>query len=83
MENMRQLFILMENYGVLRQVARFVRHQIGKREMRFCIDLHKAVLAEPARWPTITFALQSMKDLMVPPDSALVSYCGSLPVQKS
>jgi hypothetical protein len=69
MERWRQLFILMENYGCLRQVARFIRYERGLQEMEFYCQLDEAVSAEPHRWPTIAFTFNSMKDLMVPPGS--------------
>jgi len=69
MGKLRYLFMLMENHGVLRQVARFVRHEKGFREMAFYRKLGEDVRANPLRWPAITFAIESMKDYMVPPGS--------------
>lgn len=69
MDRGRQLFMLMENYGVLRQVARFVRHEKGIQEMAFYRGLDAAVHREPQRWPTVRFVVDSLPDLMVAPGS--------------
>ena len=69
MDRWRQLFLLMENYGVLRQVARFVRYETGIKEMVFYRQLDESVGAQPNRWPTIAFTMNFLKDLMVPPGS--------------
>ena len=69
MERARQLFILMENFGCMRQVARFIRYERGLTEMSFYREIDEAVSADPHRWPTIAFVFNSLKDLMVPPGS--------------
>lgn len=69
MSHMRQLFILAENYGVLRQVARLVRYHTGLREMVFYNQMDEHLHREPARWPTMLFTFDSLYDFMVPPGS--------------
>ena len=67
MERYRQVFLLCENFGVLRQVSRFVRQEANLREMDFYARLVDDVEAEPSRWPTIAFTLNGMMSYMVPP----------------
>ena len=69
MERGRLLFLLMENYGVLRQVARYVRHETGTKEMAFYRQLDRKVRSEPNIWPTINFVLNNLGELMIPPGS--------------
>jgi radical SAM superfamily enzyme YgiQ (UPF0313 family) len=69
MERYRQVFLLSENFGVLRQVSRFVRHETKLPEMDFYARLADDVEAKPSRWPTISFALNGMMNYMVPPVS--------------
>ncbi|MDH5238358.1 MAG: radical SAM protein, partial [Acidimicrobiia bacterium] len=53
--------------GIARHVARFARHETGRRE----IDLHdqmvRDVLAQPDRWPTLSYALRAVKHRMIAP----------------
>tara|TARA_B110000503_G_scaffold63134_2_gene99827 strand:+ start:984 stop:2666 length:1683 start_codon:yes stop_codon:yes gene_type:complete len=69
MHRRRSLFFLCENYGVLRQIARFVRYESGIREIDFYRTLDEEVRAHPTRWPTISFTLGCLKEIMVPPGS--------------
>jgi hypothetical protein len=63
------MFILFENFGVLRQVSRFVRQETGIREMEFYKRMLRDVRASPDRWPTLDFMLGTMTEYMVPPGS--------------
>jgi radical SAM superfamily enzyme YgiQ (UPF0313 family) len=62
-------YYLFEDFGVLRQVARYLRHRAGLRE----IDLYKGVLLEatraPERWPAMAVAAQWVPTYMGPPVS--------------
>jgi radical SAM superfamily enzyme YgiQ (UPF0313 family) len=69
MERYRQVFLLSENFGVLRQVSRFVRQEANLREMDFYARLVDDVETRPSRWPTIAFTLSGMLNYMVPPVS--------------
>jgi hypothetical protein len=69
MEDLRLDFLLCENWGALRHVARFVRHETGRRE----IDVYRAIRAaaedRPSAWP-ILFALTRWgTSMMAPPYS--------------
>ncbi len=69
MLRLRAVFLLCENFGALRQVARFVRQETGEREIDFYQQLRKDSLADRERWPHIAFTLHSVPNLMVPPVS--------------
>jgi hypothetical protein len=69
MDKLRLSFILFENYGVLRHVARFVRQETGIREIDFYRRLGAEAEAEPHRWPSL-FALVTLgPDMMTAPYS--------------
>jgi radical SAM superfamily enzyme YgiQ (UPF0313 family) len=69
MERYRLVFLLSENFGVLRQVSRFVRQEAELPEMDFYARLADDVDTQPSRWPTIAFTLNGMMNYMVPPVS--------------
>ena len=69
MERYRRVFLLCENFGVLRQISRFVRQEAGIPEMEFYVRLESDVTANPARWPTIAFTFDTVIDYMIPPVS--------------
>lgn len=62
-------YYLFEDFGVLRQVSRYLRHTAGIRE----IDLYKGVLLDalgaPDEWPIMTVAAQWVPTYMGPPVS--------------
>jgi hypothetical protein len=69
MDRLRTGFWLFENFGVLRQVATFVRSQTGQREVDFYEGLVEAVVADPERWPAMSVTLRVLPHMMVPPVS--------------
>ena len=69
MLDMRQLFRLAENFGILRQVNRFMRHVTGIREIDFIKHLREEARAHPEQWPSIAFLVRSMPLIMAPPVS--------------
>jgi len=69
MDRFRRHFFLFENFGVLRQVARFVRQENGMREMDFYRTLEDAVLANRDRWPILAFVCASLHDHLIAPGS--------------
>ena len=62
-------FELFDNFGVLRQVSRWVRQETGVREIDFYAALKQQAECEPERWPTINFTLKVVPRMMVPPGS--------------
>jgi len=69
MLRMRRMYLLCERYGVLRQVARYVRQATGIGEATLFDRIRHGVHAQPHRWPAITFTLASVPDILVPPVS--------------
>jgi len=69
MRRLRQTFQLMENFGVLRQVARYVRHETGLGEVAFYEQVIADATADAERWPHLHMAQQLVVNLMVPPVS--------------
>ena len=62
-------FLLFENFGVLRQVARYVRQETGVREIDFYELLRDASRRRSRAWPSIAITLLRVPELMVPPVS--------------
>jgi radical SAM superfamily enzyme YgiQ (UPF0313 family) len=69
MERYRRVFMLCENYGALRQVARFVRQEIGLTETAFYVGLTDEARRHPGRWPAVSFAFETVVERMIPPVS--------------
>ena len=69
MDRLRSGFWIFENFGVLRQVATYVRSETGQREIDFYQGLVEAIVADPERWPTMSVALRVLPAMMVPPVS--------------
>ncbi len=69
MLDLRQTFALCENFGVLRQVARFVHHETGMRDVDFYAQICAETRAERERWPSIATAFAFGPSLGVPPVS--------------
>jgi hypothetical protein len=67
MFRLRSAFWLFENFGILRQVATYVRSETGRREIEFYEQLVVDVHADPDRWPALAVTLRVLPDLMVPP----------------
>ena len=60
---------LFENFGILRQVAGYVRAETGRREVDFYESLIEASAAEPESWPFTAIVLRVLPHAMVPPVS--------------
>jgi hypothetical protein len=69
MKRLRRAYVLAENFGVLRQVMRFVRQESGQREIDFVANLLDVSTDEVHTWPVISYTLQSVPTLMAPPAS--------------
>ncbi|NND69163.1 MAG: B12-binding domain-containing radical SAM protein [Halioglobus sp.] len=69
MMQLRSAYTLLDTYGLVRYVARFVRAEIGMAELEFYDQLQNDVLSNSARWPVLAGALRTMKDCMAPPGS--------------
>jgi hypothetical protein len=64
MERLRIGFMLYENFGALRHVSRFVRHETGVREIDFYQQLRTRTDANPGEWPAL-FALAGLGSSMM------------------
>jgi hypothetical protein len=60
---------LFENFGILRQVAGYVRAETGRREVDFYADLIEDADRDPERWPLTAVILRVLPNAMVPPES--------------
>ena len=69
MERYRRVFLLCENYGVLRQVSRFVHQETGLSEIEFYAGLADEVRRDIDRWPVIAFTFDTVVERMIPPVS--------------
>lgn len=69
MWDLRNVYLLCDLFGVLRQVARYVRSETGVQEVAFYDKLTRATLDDPERWPNISFTFRSLGEIMVPPCS--------------
>jgi hypothetical protein len=69
MQQLRRAFLLLEKFGVLRHVARYVRQAAGLDEVAFLERLWNDAHAHPSRWPVLAFTLEALPALMVPPGS--------------
>lgn len=69
MHLMRRAYLLTENFGVLRQVTRFVRHETGLGEVELVERMRREATADPERWPHLALVLAAVPDVMVPPVS--------------
>jgi hypothetical protein len=69
MKRLRFAFYVFENFGVLRQVATFVRSETGIRQIDFYMGLINDVDRDPHRWPMLTVAVEVLPLKMLPPVS--------------
>jgi hypothetical protein len=58
MLHLRRVFVVSENFGVLRHVARFVRQELGIAELDLYERLRLDARARPDRWPHLDFAFR-------------------------
>jgi hypothetical protein len=69
MLDLRRVFIVADNFGVLRQVSRFVRQELGLTEIELYERLRLDARAHPDRWPALAFTFRVMPFLGTPPVS--------------
>lgn len=69
MERLRVAFYVFDNFGVLRQVARFVRSETGIHEVEFYDRLSRDAIAEPLEWPVVASLVRMMSANLAPPAS--------------
>jgi hypothetical protein len=66
---LRALFLLFENFGALRQVARFVRQETGLGEVAFYERLRADTERDPERWPMLRLLTAAVPTIMSAPGS--------------
>lgn len=69
MDRLRLGFYLFDNWGLLRYVARYVRRELGLKEVEVYDRVQRAVHAEPDRWPFAHLVLEETSEYMAPPAS--------------
>ena len=73
---LRQIYILFDNFGVLRLCARFVRQQTGMTEMEFYTKLYMdtSTFGPQYKWPLLHTVVNFGPDLMAPAPSWALFY---------
>ncbi len=66
---LRSAYALLDTYGILRYVARYIRSEIGMHEIEFYDSLQIETSQHPREWPVIADALRTLEDYMAPPGS--------------
>src|SRR4029079_14685688 len=66
---LRLLFLLFENFGVLRQVSRFVRQETGLGEVALYERLRVDTERDPERWPMLRLLTAAVPNIMSAPGS--------------
>jgi radical SAM superfamily enzyme YgiQ (UPF0313 family) len=69
MWRLRSVYLLLDTYGTLRYVARYIRSETGMHEIEFYDRLQMEVLQHPREWPVIADTLRSLDSYMAPPGS--------------
>ncbi|MCB1706157.1 MAG: radical SAM protein [Halioglobus sp.] len=69
MHRMRRTYLLCENLGVLRYLARYVRSRIGMPEVDFYESWRRTVQEDPWSWPVSSMTSSIVPSAMVPPVS--------------
>ncbi len=69
MERLRRTFTVADNYGVLRLVSRYARHELGLPEADWYADLDRRARDEREALPHLAWFLESGPDLLAPPGS--------------
>ena len=69
MSKLREIYIMCENHGLLRQISRFVHQEKGVREVDLYEMLWRAGLDDRNRWPAMSFMFETGPSFMIPPVS--------------
>jgi hypothetical protein len=69
MWRLRSVYLLLDTYGTLRYVARYLRRETGMHEIEFYDRLQMEALQHPREWPVIADTLRSLDSYMAPPGS--------------
>jgi hypothetical protein len=69
MQLLRGVYLLCDKYGVLRQVATYVRSEVGLPEVELYERMLDDASSDPERWPTLSYTLLCGPEIMAPPCS--------------
>jgi hypothetical protein len=69
MSKLREIYIMCENHGLLRQISRFVRQETHIREVDFYEMLWVGSSEDRDRWPAMSFTFETGPSFMIPPVS--------------
>lgn len=69
MNQLKMAYYLLDSYGLLRYVARFVRRELGIGEVDFYDSVQSEVLSNPGKWPVMATVLITLQGFMAPPGS--------------
>ncbi|MGH8977303.1 MAG: B12-binding domain-containing radical SAM protein, partial [Acidimicrobiia bacterium] len=69
MVGQRRVFLLFENFGVMRQISRFVHQETGTRETDLYERMRRTSRRHPDRWPLIQVLTGLVPHTMEPPVS--------------
>ena len=69
MERVRIAFYAFDSFGMLRHIARFVRSEVGLKEVDFYDRVSHVATAEPLEWPVLAAMVKMMWVYMAPPPS--------------
>ncbi len=69
MDRLRLAFYTFDNFGVLRHLARFVRSEVGVKEVDLFDRLSSDAVAQPSRWPVLTSVIRMAEMHLGPPSS--------------
>ena len=69
MKVLRRDFLMFENFGMLRHLARYIRQDAGVLEVDLYDIVSRTARAEPERWPAVEFVVTSGAEVMAPPVS--------------
>jgi hypothetical protein len=69
MERLRQAFYVFDNFSVLRHIARFVRSEVGLKEVDFYDRISRDAVRQPLRWPILAAEVNMMEVFLAAPSS--------------
>lgn len=69
MNDLKMAYYLLDSYGLMRYIARFVRRELGMGEVDFYSVVLSEVQQNSQRWPVIADILSTLESYMAPPGS--------------
>jgi radical SAM superfamily enzyme YgiQ (UPF0313 family) len=69
MNDLKMAYYLLDSYGLMRYVARYVRRETGMGEVDFYVAVLGEVKQNPQKWPVMADILSTLESYMAPPGS--------------